>query len=99
MEHNLNELIPCPYTCENYDHEFRNLIPKVCIAHNLFYFELLEQVECECGGIGDVFQGNYFSFVYELEIKKVLPYIQNKDISSFKYKLFEIMRVILVNYK
>jgi hypothetical protein len=72
------------------------VIPKVCISHNLFYFELLEQDECECGAISDAKQGSYFSFMYEAEIKKILPYLQKKDFSAFKYKFFSILRMVTV---
>ncbi len=90
-------MIPCPYSCENFDNDLRNIIPKVCLSHNLFHFDLLEQVECECGATGEILQASYFSFIYELEMKKVLQMIRNKDISAFKYKLFEIMRGLLVD--
>jgi hypothetical protein len=56
----------------------------------------LEQVECDCGATGEILQASYFSFIYELEMKKVLQIIRNKDIFAFKYKLIEIMRAILV---
>ena len=95
-EHNLIASMPCPQTCEFYSKENNNMIPKVCVAHYLFYFCLIDQVECECGAISDAYQGSYSSYIYQVELKSIFSTLKTNDYSIFKYKFFSILRNQLV---
>jgi len=73
----------------------------ICISHNLFWINLLEQYQCKCGATSEVLQYDYNYFIYEVYVMEILKYSQKKENFNkcfFKFTKENNVRMIIINY-
>lgn len=71
-----------------------------CLAHSLFWINLLEQNECErCGATSEVLQYDYNYFIYEVYVKELLNKLEGRDdMSRNLVKLIKEVNVRVLFY-
>jgi hypothetical protein len=69
-----------------------------CLAHSLFWINVLEQYQCECGATSEVLQYDYNYFIYEVYVKEILNFTEGKkDIKVYQNKFFNFLKEINVS--
>ena len=70
----------------------------LCLSHNLFWINILEQYECECGATSEILKYDYNYFIYEAYVKEILLSMQDKiDVKSYKNKFFTFLKNLNVS--
>jgi hypothetical protein len=69
-----------------------------CLAHTLFWINILEQFECQCGATSEILQYDYNYFVYEAYVREIMNYISNQnDVLSYSGSFFKYVKANNVN--
>lgn len=64
-----------------------------CVSHELFWINILEQYQCECGATSEVLKYDYNYFIYEVYVKEILNMKDTRaEAKSFQHKFFNFLK-------
>ncbi len=68
-----------------------------CLAHQLFWINIFQQDECECGASSEVLKYDYNYFLYEAYVKEILNSCDKESLSKINQKFMKFLKKINVN--
>ncbi len=68
-----------------------------CLAHQLFWINIFQQDECECGASSEVLKYDYNYFLYEAYVKEILNSCDKESLSRINQKFMKFLKKINVN--
>jgi hypothetical protein len=69
-----------------------------CLSHELFWINILEQYQCECGATSEVLKYDYNYFIYEAYVKEILNMLDNRtEIKDYHYQFFRFLKKLNSN--
>jgi hypothetical protein len=64
-----------------------------CLSHELFWINILEQYQCECGATSEVLKYDYNYFIYEVYVKEILNMLDTRaEAKTFHYQFFNLLK-------
>ena len=70
----------------------------VCLSHSLFWVNILEQHQCDCGATSEILKYDYNYFIYEAYVKEILTITSKvNEIKSYQNKFFKLLKNLNVS--
>ncbi len=68
-----------------------------CLSHELFWINIFEQYQCDCGATSELLKYDYNYFLYEVYVKEILGMAHKvKDINTYKGSFFNYLHELNV---